>query len=64
MTNAERQLEQEPVLVEVTRDDLPLHCPGPKAELWSSHPRVYIPIEDAEDGSALCPYCGTRYQLV
>jgi len=29
--------------------------------LWNSHPRVYLPIEDA--GEATCPYCGAVYVL-
>lgn len=52
--NKQRQLE-------VTADDLPLHCPMPSMQLWNSHPRVYLPIENT--GDALCPYCGTRYTL-
>ena len=47
--------------IEVTADDLPLHCPMPSMLLWNSHPRVFLPIEDT--GEALCPYCGTRYTL-
>ena len=47
--------------IEVTRDDLPLHCPMPSMLLWNSHPRVFLPIENT--GEALCPYCGTRYVL-
>ena len=47
--------------VEVTADDLPLHCPTPAMELWDAHPRVFLPIEDT--GEALCPYCGTLYTL-
>lgn len=47
--------------IEVTEDDLPLHCPTPAMALWSSHPRVYLPLE--EKGEALCPYCGTLYKL-
>ena len=47
--------------VEVTVDDLPLHCPTPSMELWDTHPRVFLPIEDT--GEALCPYCGTLYTL-
>ncbi len=47
--------------IEVTADDLPLHCPTPGMALWSSHPRVYLPLE--EKGEALCPYCGTLYKL-
>ncbi len=47
--------------VEVTIDDLPLHCPNDSMELWDTHPRVFLPIEDT--GEALCPYCGTHYTL-
>lgn len=46
---------------EVSRDDLPLHCPMPGSELWNSHPRVFLPIEDT--GKAKCPYCGAEYVL-
>ena len=47
--------------IEVTSDDLPLHCPMPSMLLWNSHPRVFLPIEST--GEALCPYCGTLYVL-
>ena len=47
--------------IEVTSDDLPLHCPMPSMLLWNSHPRVFLPIENT--GEALCPYCGTLYVL-
>jgi uncharacterized Zn-finger protein len=46
---------------EVTRADLPLHCPMDGMSLWNSHPRVYLPIE--ETGKAKCPYCGADYVL-
>lgn len=46
---------------EVTRADLPVHCPLPDMSLWNSHPRVYLPL--AEQGEARCPYCGTLYVL-
>ena len=46
---------------EVTRDDLPLHCPMPGMSLWDSHPRVYLPIE--KSGEERCPYCGAVYVL-
>lgn len=46
---------------EVTRADLPLHCPMDNTTLWNSHPRVYLPIEDS--GEARCPYCGALYVL-
>lgn len=47
--------------VQVTRADLPLHCPQPAMSLWNSHPRVFIPIE--KTGQARCPYCGTDFEL-
>ena len=47
--------------VEVTAEDLPLHCPMRGKRLWDSHPKVYLPIEDS--GRELCPYCGTLYVL-
>ena len=46
---------------EVTRADLPLHCPMDSMSLWNSHPRVYLAIE--ETGQAKCPYCGADYVL-
>jgi uncharacterized Zn-finger protein len=42
-------------------NDLPLYCPGPKAPLWSMHPRVYIEI--GKTGAATCPYCSAKYKL-
>lgn len=50
---------QSPVIV--TAEDLPLHCPGSKAPLWSMHPRVFLDIVDT--GSVKCPYCSTEYKL-
>lgn len=47
--------------IRITTEDLPLHCPTPSMQLWNSHPRVFLPIEDT--GEALCPYCGTLYTL-
>lgn len=46
---------------EITRSELPLHCPMPNQSLWNSHPRVFLPIE--ETGKAKCPYCGAEYIL-
>ncbi len=45
----------------VGRGDLPLSCPMPDTDLWNSHPRVYLPIENS--GEAKCPYCGALYLL-
>lgn len=47
---------------QVTRADLPLHCPMEGMTLWNSHPRVYLPIEAT--GKAKCPYCGADYELI
>lgn len=47
---------------EVTRNDLPLSCPMPGMTLWSSHPRVYLPIETT--GQAKCPYCSADFVLI
>lgn len=48
-------------LYEVTRADLPLHCPMESMSLWNSHPRVYLAIEAT--GKVKCPYCGADYIL-
>lgn len=46
---------------EVSKADLPLHCPMDGMSLWNSHPRVYIPVE--KTGRAICPYCSAEYVL-
>jgi len=46
---------------EVSKKDLPLHCPTPDMSAWNSHPKVFLPIE--KTGTATCPYCGAVYQL-
>ena len=46
---------------EVTPDDLPLSCPMPGMYLWTSHPRVYLPV--GATGWAMCPYCSAEYTL-
>ncbi|ASJ71478.1 zinc-finger domain-containing protein [Granulosicoccus antarcticus] len=48
--------------VEVTSDELPIHCPTPDSSLWNSHPRVFIPLHESPE--ARCSYCGTVYRLV
>ncbi|MGH8414643.1 MAG: zinc-finger domain-containing protein [Gammaproteobacteria bacterium] len=53
--NAERHYE-------VTRKDLPLHCPMDGMSLWDSHPRVFLDIEAT--GEVECPYCSATYKLV
>ncbi len=49
-------------LYEITRADLPLHCPMEGMSLWNSHPRVYLPIQ--KSGREKCPYCGATYVLM
>jgi len=48
-------------IIEVGAEDLPVYCPGPKAPLWSMHPRVYLDL--THGGSASCAYCGAEYRL-
>jgi uncharacterized Zn-finger protein len=49
--------------VAVSAKDLPIHCPLPDASLWNSHPRVYIPLAEAGNKRAICPYCGAEFVL-
>jgi len=49
-------------VIEVTKDELPMHCPAPGSALWDSHPRVFIALQDSPEAS--CSYCGTVYKLV
>ncbi len=51
--------QQQPRRVEVTEQDLPLHCPMPSTPVWNMHPRVFLDV--AKSGELLCPYCGTHY---
>ncbi len=46
---------------QISRKDLPLHCPMDNMTSWNSHPRVFLPIEDT--GHAKCPYCGADFEL-
>jgi uncharacterized Zn-finger protein len=48
-------------VVRLSPKDLPAFCPNPAMPLWSSHPRVFLDVEDS--GEARCPYCGTVYVL-
>ncbi|MGB1010461.1 MAG: zinc-finger domain-containing protein [Thiolinea sp.] len=48
----------------VKRSDLPLHCPTDDNAVWCAHPKVYLSIEDSEDKTVRCPYCGTLYRLL
>lgn len=36
-------------------------CPPYEGCLWSSHPRVFLKLDNK--GKVTCPYCNTKYQL-
>jgi len=60
--------EQKPTMAntenhyDVTSAQLPLSCPLPEMPLWSSHPKVFIPLD--QNGEGMCPYCGATFKLV
>ncbi|MGM0594923.1 MAG: zinc-finger domain-containing protein [Pseudomonadota bacterium] len=56
-----RQTPNAATRYEVTRQDLPLHCPMAGMSLWNSHPRVFLDIEST--GRVRCPYCSAEYVL-
>ena len=61
--NVNENLEQANAKVryEVDIKNIPLSCPMPEMYLWTSHPKVFLPIE--ETGEAKCPYCGAEFYL-
>jgi uncharacterized Zn-finger protein len=61
MTAAHADASEPKQVVEVDTEDLPVYCPGPKAPLWSMHPRVFLDI--SHTGRTQCPYCGAEYRL-
>ena len=48
-------------VVELRPDELPAYCPNPSMPVWNHHPRVFLEL--GADGTAMCPYCGTRYRV-
>ena len=42
-------------------DNKTFSCPPYDGCLWSSHPRVFLKLN--ENNQATCPYCGTHYTL-
>lgn len=48
---------------EVKATDLPISCPTKDMEIWNSHPRVFLPLDD-EHPEQHCPYCGVKFILV
>jgi uncharacterized Zn-finger protein len=61
MADEDLTMADVPSVVVVKPADLPVFCPNRSMPLWSSHPRVFLDI--AVTGFAMCPYCGTRYEL-
>ncbi|RJG05215.1 zinc-finger domain-containing protein [Noviherbaspirillum cavernae] len=61
MNNTTQQASAVDNAVELDGKDLPAYCPNPSMPIWSSHPRVYLDLDD--HGQGKCPYCGTVYQL-
>ena len=55
------QAQTSSTAVELDTKDLPAHCPHPSMTQWSSHPRVYLDMDD--HGAAKCPYYGSQYKL-
>jgi uncharacterized Zn-finger protein len=53
------QPAQSETRIEVTAEDLPLHCPTARTPVWCYHPRVFLDVADA--GEVRCPYCSTVY---
>lgn len=48
--------------IAISAEQLPLCCPLPNQRVWDAHPRVYFDMTP-EHPEAICPYCGTHYQL-
>ena len=46
---ASKSSDVPPVLV--LPGDLPVFCPNPAMPLWSSHPRVFLDVEDERHGA-------------
>ncbi len=61
MSESSEQLPNSERVYQVSRADLPVHCPTDAMPLWSSHPRVFLPVE--QQGEARCPYCGALFRL-
>lgn len=61
MSTKKKQSESSQKIHVVHRRDLPLSCPTAAMDLMSTHPKVYLPIE--QSGIEVCPYCGSRFVL-
>ncbi|MDG2348005.1 MAG: zinc-finger domain-containing protein [Gammaproteobacteria bacterium] len=45
----------------VSKSELPVTCPLPGEEMWCMHPKVTIPLDQADKYN--CPYCGRLFIL-
>ncbi len=45
----------------VKTSELPLYCPTGADISATLHPKVYLKFDASNQ--AICPYCGTRYEL-
>lgn len=45
----------------VKQDESPVCCPPKYTQIWNMHPKVFLHLND--NGKAVCPYCGERYEL-
>ena len=59
--NHDNDRNQRGVVHRIYAEDLSLYCPPENTELWSQHPRVFLPIAPGQ--TALCPYCGNQFFL-
>ena len=46
----------------VNKDELPAYCPPKDTDLWNSHPKIYLALDD-DNVEAKCPYCGNVFVL-
>jgi len=60
--NDQNQQPDQTDVVTIKKSELPAYCPTESMDLYGSHPRVYIPLEENKQSN--CPYCGTRFVLV
>jgi len=56
-----KMTDESQIIIAITTNQLPLHCPLPDMSLWNQHPKVYLSIDASK--KVKCPYCGTEYVL-
>jgi len=47
--------------INITKSDLPLACPKNNL-IYNGHPKVYLNFTKSK--TTICPYCGTKYNLI